>query len=699
MKNPDSDSDDPSIDEAKALRRRAEQLLSERSSPISRLLGDDQVASLVHELQVHQIELELQNDALREARNRAEAALARYAELYDFAPVGYMTLDRRSVVREINLTAATILGQNRRDLEHSVFSDILAVADRRTFGDFVHNVFTTHERQCCEVMTRPTDRPTIPLRIEGTYFEAESECRAVLFDMTERNAHDATVRLHDAALEAADGAAMITRLDGTIVWVNRAFEKMTGYTRDEVVGKNPRDFLTSGVHDREFFRELWETILAGEHWRGEITNRRKDGSLYVQSESITPVFDTQGRMQHFVSMGYDLTEKHRIDARLEEARKTETIGRLAGGIAHDFNNLLTVINVTAELALSELASDDPFAAEFAEIKKAGDRASKLTRQLLAFGRKQIMNLETFDVSELIDEMRPEIESLIGNAVELTISKSKVRALVRADRTQIEIAVMNLAVNARAEMTTGGSMRIDVDTVDIAAPADSEKSDGAPDRSGSFVVIATGDSGRGLDREACATLFDPFPRRSVPGIAEGLGLAAVRGIVEQSGGRIDATSEIGRGTTIRIYLPRVEHPQSAIAEPHTPEIDRGSGTILVVDDEPAIRNLAESILRAAGYTVITAADGVSAISVMERYDGEIRLLLTDIVMPRMGGIRLAAVAKVLRKDIEVIFTSGFADERHGDVAGIGASAHFIAKPYSAASLTRLVRDVLDPKDAV
>jgi two-component system cell cycle sensor histidine kinase/response regulator CckA len=508
-------------------------------------------------------------------------------------------------------------------------------------------------------------------------------------DVTGRRQADAELRLQSAALNAASNAIVITDREGTVVWVNPAFTTLTGYQPEEAIGRNPR-LLKSGVHDQSLYTDLWETLLAGRVWSGELTNRRKDGSRYVEEQTITPVKDGSGDITHFIAIKRDLTKQHQLEAQFLQAQKMESVGRLAGGVAHDFNNLLTIINATAELVSRQLRDGDPLRADVQEIRSAGERAAVLTRQLLAFSRKQVVNAVVLDLHDVVVSLKGLLARLIGEDIDLVVRSSPGTCHVKADRGHIEQVLMNLAVNARDAMPTGGKLTVEirrVDTVECDAGAD------PPAAPGPFVMLAVGDTGLGMDDAIRARIFEPFFTTKAPGEGTGLGLATVYGIVTQSGGRIAVQSAPGTGTTFRVYLPCLAAPAMASQPAVTRPVSRGAGTILLVEDEEGLRHLATRILRGAGYAVLPAATGEVALPMIQAHDGPVHLLLTDLVLPGMSGRELADRALEARPELEVLFMSGYTDDAVLRRGLASDDLQFIAKPYTIDDLTRKVRDVL------
>jgi signal transduction histidine kinase len=428
---------------------------------------------------------------------------------------------------------------------------------------------------------------------------------------------------------------------------------------------------------------------------------RPDGSIRWIRDRAFPIRHAEGHIHRIVGTATDVTEQVHLQEQFLQAQKMESVGRLAGGIAHDFNNLLTVINGTADLVMANLDSIDPLRQELEQIRLAGDRAATLTGQLLALSRRQILQPEILNLNEVIGDMRGMLRRLIGEDIQLVFQlsgqlsgqPSGQLARVRVDPGQIEQVILNLAVNAQDAMPDGGTLLIETREVllDLAWPATHPST--VPGR---HVMLAVSDTGIGMDEATRQRIFEPFFTTKDQGKGTGLGLSTVYGIVEQSNGTIWVYSEPGKGTTFKIYLPCLnEAPQQqSPARGETRTGTHGHETILLVEDEQAVRSLTKRILESAGYTVLQAGNGSEALALLDRHGSPIDLLLTDVVMPGMNGRELATRIASVRPQMKVLYTSGYTDDailRHGV---LDDTSRFISKPYAPLELTRRVRDVLD-----
>ncbi|MFZ0828565.1 MAG: PAS domain S-box protein [Verrucomicrobiia bacterium] len=501
---------------------------------------------------------------------------------------------------------------------------------------------------------------------------------------------DQEARIQSSALEAAANSIILTDTAGKILFANKAFCAMTGYAPEEILGKTP-DFLRSGKHDPDFFRELWETILMGRVWQGELINRRKDGTLYHEEMTITPIQEPNGEITHFIAVKEDITQRKKFKEQLHHMQKMEAVGQLAGGVAHDFNNLLTVIHGNTQLVLmdeSQLNEENRQCLK--QVTEATERAGNLTRQLLAFGRKQDIQFQPLNLNDVIRNFTKMLKRVIGEHITLRCGYAEDLPPIDADVGMIEQILINLIVNARDAMSEGGSIVVTTEALDI----DAAYVDTHPEaRPGQVVCVTVSDTGTGIYPEYLPRIFEPFFTTKEAGKGTGLGLAMVYGIVKQHQGWIEVSSQTGYGTTFKIFLPADATGEIKTLMPQTKARPVGGNEkILLVEDDADVRMVARDVLEVSGYQVWEAANGLEALNIWKTNALQIDLLLTDIIMP--GGLNGRELADRLRGEkpgLKVILMSGYSADRLGKIQ---PQSHVLHKPFSLENLTETVRQCLD-----
>jgi PAS domain S-box-containing protein len=509
----------------------------------------------------------------------------------------------------------------------------------------------------------------------------------------ERRTAEASLRILSRAVEQSADMVMVTNRDGIIEYINPAFQALTGYSNEDLRGQTPR-ILKSGEQNSDFYRDLWKSILAGNVYRGIFVNRTKKGDLLYVEQTICPVRDPGGEITHFISNARDLTERVRMEAQLSQAQKMDAIGRLAGGVAHDFNNLLTIITSYSELALDQITPGTNLDAKLQEILQAARRAAELTRQLLAFSRKQPQALRVMDLNAVIADIARTLRRLISENIEFSFSPGKELGRVRIDPVQIEQILMNLAANSRDAMPRGGHLRIETSHVTLEEQYIQRKPAVIPP--GQYAMISVSDDGTGIPPDELRHIFEPFYTTKPLGEGTGLGLATVYGIVKQSKGYIWAYSEPEHGTVFKIYFPcasadsRVEEVIPALPE----RPPRGSETVLLVEDETAVRRAAAEFLTRQGYNVLEAKDGADALLVARGYARPIELAVTDVVMPNLSGGELARELQHVRPETRLLFVSGYAGKTVQEHKMIDVETNFLQKPFTLRQLSGKIRETLD-----
>jgi two-component system cell cycle sensor histidine kinase/response regulator CckA len=516
-------------------------------------------------------------------------------------------------------------------------------------------------------------------------------------DITERKRAEETLRLLSSAVLQSRESVLITdarlELPGPqIIFVNPAFTKMTGFTSEEVIGKTPR-ILQGPRTDRTVLNRLREKLEQGDLFEGEAINYRRDGTEFDMEWQAAPIRDEGGTITHFLALQRDISARKRFESQMFQSQKMETVGRLAGGVAHEFNSIMTAIIGQSELLLGDLPEGSSLAAGAVEISKAAGRAATLTRQLLAYSRKQFLQPEILDLNRLLTNMDNVLHHLMGGVVKTRVIPAPGLRSVKADAGQIEQVVMNMAINARDAMPNGGNLTLETANVSFEAESVGRYPELRP---GDYVMLAITDTGMGMSPEVKARVFEPFFSTKETGQGTGLGLSTCYGIVKQSGGHISVYSEIARGSTFKIYLPQVEREAKApIQRLDLPELPRGTETILLVEDDPALREMAATLLRRLGYTVLPAANGIEALNLkQQRGIGHVDLLFTDVVMPHMSGKELSERIRASCPDTRILFTSAYTENAiiHQGVFNKGLA--LLQKPFTPSALARKLREVLD-----
>jgi PAS domain S-box-containing protein len=723
-------------------------------------------------------------------------------------PIDYVFLD-------VNRAFEELTGLRREQVLGRRVTEVLPGIEKTPFIEVLGRVALSGEPVRFEQFSAPLGR-----HYDIAAFSwKRGQFAAVFQDVTARREAEERLRLQGAALEAAANAIVITDREGRITWANPAFTRLTGWEAAEILGQNPR-ILKSGQHPPAFYEDLWRTIRSGRVWRGEMVNRRRDGSPYFEEQTITPVRDREnGEITHFVGIKVDVTERrqsreallqserryrtlaeaahdhifivdragqvqyvntagaaslglrpedvsqkqleelfpaevakefrdnvdrvvasgedvyveertvaggreawmgtwlaplkseggeveavvgvsrdlteHRsLERQVQQSQKMEAIGLLARGVAHDFNNLLSVVGGYSELALKRLPEGDPLRRNLMAISQASRRAADLTRQLLALSRQQVVAPTVLDLDDVVKGMEEMLRRLIPEDIDLGVVPKAGKARVKADRGQIDQLVMNLVVNARDAMPEGGRLLIETAEIELD---DVYCRSHVGARPGPHVMLAVSDTGSGMDPETQSHIFEPFFTTKEAGRGTGLGLSTVYGIVKQAGGSVFVYSEPGRGSVFKLFLPRVDEElplQTRPAPSAGDSVRGGTETILLVEDEEALRTLTCEVLESFGYAVLPACGGAEALAQSERHSGPHELMISDMVMPGVNGQELAFRLAQTRPRTRVLFVSGYAEEGAQRQGPDGERVSFLQKPFTSEALGRRVREILD-----
>ncbi|HEV2695565.1 MAG TPA: PAS domain S-box protein [Verrucomicrobiae bacterium] len=494
-----------------------------------------------------------------------------------------------------------------------------------------------------------------------------------------------------AIIEYSDDAIVSKTVEGIVIGWNHGAERLYGYMAEEMLGR-PVAILYPPDHYPEYQRIMKEVKAGKSVPAFDTVRRRKDGTLVNVSVGFTPIEARDGEIVGVSKNSHDITRIKKLEAQFIEAQKMEVVGHLAGGVAHDFNNILAVIMCYSDLITMDLGADSPLRKYTEEIRHASEMAVALTRQLLVFSRRQTVQPVVIDLNSEVNGLDKMLRRLIDENIAMTIVPGKEIGRIKADSGHIGQVLMNLVVNARDAMPEGGRLTIATSNATLdKGYADTQKGV-IP---GEYVMLSVKDSGTGMTDEVKAHLFEAFYTTKPQGKGTGLGLATCQTIVQQSGGHIDIDSEVGKGTTFRVYFPRIEQPLDISAHLiQSGPLPRGTETLLVVEDDPSVRHLARGILERLGYAVLSAANGRDGLRIAEGHKGsQIRLVVTDVIMPLMGGKEMAEWLKATHPSLKILYTSGYAgDTNLPDMQD--ANSMFLPKPYTQSSLARTVRAMLD-----
>lgn len=512
----------------------------------------------------------------------------------------------------------------------------------------------------------------------------------IVSDLSSRRVTEEELRKFKRVVEQSPVCIMITDTAGTIEYVNAKFSEVTKYSLEEVVGQNPR-ILKSGETSLEIYKIMWETISNGETWQGILHNRKKNDELYWETVTISPIKNRDGLVTGYVAIKEDITERKKLEVQLLQSQKMEVVGQLSGGIAHDLNNILTVIIGFSTLMEMRMSKDDPERAHLTHVLAAAERAAELTKSLLAFSRKQIINPQPVDLNQIIGKIKKFVARIIPEDINFTVTNKNEVLIVNADAGQIEQVLMNLVTNARDAMPVGGQLLIETDAVVLDESFIRTYGFG---KLGPYALMTFSDSGEGMDSDICKKVFEPFFTTKEVGKGTGLGLSIVYGIIKQHNGFINVYTEPGSGTTFRIYLPLTQAAVESGLKNTAIVLKGGKETILVADDDFLVRDLLEKTLNMFGYTVIVAIDGSDALSKFSENQISINLVILDVVMPKLNGKEVYDEIRKINPAIKVIFMSGYTRDIIHKRGVLDESVQFIPKPLDPKKLLLKIRNVLD-----
>ncbi|CDM65019.1 PAS domain S-box protein [Pyrinomonas methylaliphatogenes] len=623
---------------------------------------------------------------------------ARYRLLFESNPLPMWVYDLETLAfLDVNEAAIRHYGYSREEFLSMTIQDIRPREDLSTLMNRVKHIADSDQRYHRSGVWRhrKKDGTIIEVEIISHILELNGRRSKLVLanDVTEKRRAEEALRRQALVFDTIYDGVIVTDLQGRITDWNPAAERIFGYAKAEVLGQDS-SLLYSAEISEQIDAEIRETVLTEGRWEGEIAFKRKDGTTGTADSIFVLQRDGQGNPLSIVGVNRDITPRKQLEDQLRQAQKMEAVGRLAGGVAHDFNNLLTAIIGYADLALRRVREDESLRRQIAEIKKSAERAANLTRQLLAFSRKQIIQPKPLNLNEVVEDMGKMLQRLLTENIELRLELYPDLWPTKVDPSQIEQVIVNLAVNARDAMPNGGLLTIRTANIETEESLLRHHPFIAP---GKYVLLEVADTGCGMDEEVQRHIFEPFFTTKEPGKGTGLGLSTVYGIVKQSGGYVTVHSRPGEGAIFRIYLPQViaEAASHRKRQSSTPAPQGyGNETILLVEDEESVRRMARATLEEFGYVVLEASNPRQALRICREHRGTIDLMLTDIVMPQMSGHELSLQAKALRPRMRILFTSGYMDDENLRRDLLSEDKPFLEKPFAPDALVRKVRETLD-----
>ena len=658
-----------------------------------KLRGD--VQSKTRRLEQELLDREKTETELRQRTEALQQSETRYRNLVETSTDWVWETDTQARYTYASPRVRELLGYTPEEVLGSRPFDLMSKAEAERVQRFTHEAVAAHQPFMLEHQMLRKDGRLLVIETSGVpRFSTDGAWLGYCGmdrDITSRREAEKHLRLQGAALEAAANAIVITDRNGTIEWANPAFTTLSGWSLAEAAGKNPRDLVKSGEHDAAFYGQMWEIILAGKVWRGEIVNRRKDGAHRTEEMTITPVRNERGEIDHFIAIKQDITDQKAMETHFLQAQRIDAIGTLAGGIAHDLNNILTPILMVTSV-LKKKVSDDADRELLAITESSAQRGAEIIRQLLTFSRGQNGERSAVQARHLINEMGRLMRETFPRDIDIRMKSPTDLWTVVADPTQLHQVLMNLCVNARDAMPTGGHLTITAANATFAEGEPTLPPDAKP---GPYVTIFVSDTGHGIPPEIRHRIFDPFFTTKPIGKGTGLGLSTVLGIVRNHGGFIHLDSTSTAGTTFKIYLPAIpDGVEAVVSLPEivaSPSIDRK--TIMLVDDERCVRDTMRVFLERQHYLVVTAGNGKDALAQYLRHGTSISLLVTDLMMPVMDGLTLIRTLRAIDPNLKIIPMSGLTEViQTEELHALGVS-DLLIKPFEGSVLLSTITRLL------
>jgi len=642
-----------------------------------------------------------QNGNGKDNETRTEQALRAseisYRRLFEAAKDGILILDADTGrINDVNPFLFNLLGFSRSDMVGKTVGELSPFKDMESNKVMLERLQKDGYVRYEDLPLETRDGRRIAVEFVSNVYQVGDHdvIQCNVRDITERKAAEKERSRLAAIIEWSDDAIVSITANGIVIGWNHGAERLYGYTAEEMIGRSI-SILFPPDHYREYLRIMKEVKDGKSVPSFDTVRQRKDGTLINVSVGITPIETLEGEIVGASKNSHDITRIKKLQAQFIEAQKMEVIGQLAGGVAHDFNNILGVIIGYSDLVVAELSPDGPGQKYVEEIRHAAERATGLTRQLLAFSRKQTVQPVVLDLNDTVIDLDKMLRRLIDENIEMVIVPGKEIGRIKADPGYIGQVLMNLVVNARDAMPNGGKLTITTTNVTLDESYVRTHTGTIP---GDYVMLSVSDTGTGMTDELKARMFEAFFTTKPKGKGTGLGLVTCQTIVQQSGGYISFDSEVGKGTIFRIYFPRVEQPIDILTKlDETSSLPRGTETLLVVEDDPSLRYLACAVLEAQGYKVLRASNGQDALHVAREHKGlPISLVIADVIMPLMGGKVMVEWLKTTYPDLKILFTSGYTDDALFRYGVQEEGVKFLPKPYPQVALLRKIRAMLDNK---
>ena len=618
-----------------------------------------------------------------------------YRRLFEAARDGILILDEETGrINDVNPFLFKLLGFSREEMLGKTVGELSPFKDMESNKIMLERLQTAGYVRYEDLPLETRDGRKIAVEFVSHVYQAGEHkvIQCNIRDITDRKAAEKERSRLAAIIEYSEDAVVSKTINGIVIGWNHSAERLYGYTAEEMMGRSISILYPADRYQE--YQRVMEAVRSGQTVPPfDTLRRRKDGTLISISVGLTPIETLGSEIVGASKHSHDITRIKKLEAQFIEAQKMEVIGRLAVGVAHDFNNILAVIMGYNDLLTAELERDSPLRKYSLEIRHASERASGLTRQLLIFSRKQMVQPIVLDPNEVLKDLDKMLRRLVGENIEMNVVPGNAIGRIKADTGYIGQVLMNLVVNARDAMPNGGKLSIATNNVTLD---ENYARAHAGVNAGEYVMFTISDTGTGMTDEVKGRLFEAFFTTKPKGKGTGLGLATCQTIVQQSGGHMGVDSEAGRGTTFKIYLPRVEQSLEAAARPaQTGPSPRGTETLLVVEDDPSLRTLTRDMLEAQGYKVLSASNGQEGLRVSRQHNGApIRLVVTDIIMPLMGGKVMAEWLRTQSPGLKILFTSGYTDDAIVRFGVLETGVEFLTKPYSLQTLAGKVREMLD-----